>query len=139
MGSRQPATGLMATALAAMVQRSGSWLGQLQSRLNASLQRTVSDGLHGLERFVPPPLNPGCSIARRNLRIALAAAGQVRRRSGYNLAKHPCGSGRWPLDAQPGGSSKAEVLATTLLLATALALRVPSCKPSAYAGRPACL
>jgi ABC-type transport system involved in cytochrome bd biosynthesis fused ATPase/permease subunit len=42
--------GLVATALAALLQRSGSWeLGQVQSRLHGALQRTLGDGLHGLK------------------------------------------------------------------------------------------
>jgi ABC-type transport system involved in cytochrome bd biosynthesis fused ATPase/permease subunit len=41
---------LLATTAAALLQRSGSWgLGRIQSRLNAALQRTVGDGLHGLK------------------------------------------------------------------------------------------
>ena len=44
------ALALLATAAAAMLQRSGSWqLGRLQTRLNGALQRTVGDGLHGLK------------------------------------------------------------------------------------------
>ena len=41
---------MLATAAAALFQRSESWrLGRLQSRLMGSLQRTVGDGLHGLK------------------------------------------------------------------------------------------
>jgi ABC-type transport system involved in cytochrome bd biosynthesis fused ATPase/permease subunit len=41
---------LLATGVAALLQRSGSWqLGRLQTRLNGALQRTVGDGLHGLK------------------------------------------------------------------------------------------
>ena len=41
---------LLATGMAALLQRSGSWrLGRLQSQLNGALQRTVGDGLHGLK------------------------------------------------------------------------------------------
>ncbi|MFM7511903.1 MAG: ATP-binding cassette domain-containing protein [Cyanobium sp.] len=41
---------MLATAAAALLQRSQSWrLGRLQSRLMGSLQRTVGDGLHGLK------------------------------------------------------------------------------------------
>lgn len=41
---------LVATGVAALLQRSGSWqLGRLQTRLNGALQRTVGDGLHGLK------------------------------------------------------------------------------------------
>ena len=41
---------MLATAAAALLQRSQSWrLGRLQSKLMSSLQRTVGDGLHGLK------------------------------------------------------------------------------------------
>ncbi len=41
---------LVATGVAALLQRSGSWkLGRLRTRLNAALQRTVGDGLHGVK------------------------------------------------------------------------------------------
>ena len=41
---------MLATAAAALLQRSQSWrLGRLQSKLMGSLQRTVGDGLHGLK------------------------------------------------------------------------------------------
>lgn len=42
--------GLLAAALAGLVQRSGAWsLGTLHTRLNAALQSIVGDGLHGLK------------------------------------------------------------------------------------------
>ena len=41
---------LIATGVAAMLQRSGSWqLGRMQTHLNSAIQRTVGDGLHGLK------------------------------------------------------------------------------------------
>ena len=41
---------LLSTAAAALLQRSQSWqLGRIQTRLNASLIRTVGDGIHGLK------------------------------------------------------------------------------------------
>ncbi len=41
---------LVATGVAALLQRSGSWkLGRLRTRINAALQRTVGDGLHGVK------------------------------------------------------------------------------------------
>ena len=41
---------LAATAVAALLQRSGSWqLGLLRTQLNGALQRTVGDGLYGLK------------------------------------------------------------------------------------------
>ncbi|MCP9888680.1 ATP-binding cassette domain-containing protein [Cyanobium sp. ATX 6A2] len=42
--------GLLAAALAGLLQRSGAWsLGTLHTRLNAALQSIVGDGLHGLK------------------------------------------------------------------------------------------
>jgi len=42
--------GFAATGTAALLQRSDAWrLGQLHSRLNSALQRTVGDALHGLK------------------------------------------------------------------------------------------
>ena len=78
---------LMATAIAALLQRSGSWsLGRIQSRLNAALQRTVGDGLHGLkavraaatERWLLDRFAQETAKGRWLLRE------RVRRRAGYN-------------------------------------------------------
>lgn len=42
--------GLVAAGMAALLQRSGAWeLGQLQTRLNGAIHRTLGDGLHGLK------------------------------------------------------------------------------------------
>jgi ABC-type transport system involved in cytochrome bd biosynthesis fused ATPase/permease subunit len=42
--------GLAAAGMAALLQRSGAWeLGQLQTRLNGAIHRTLGDGLHGLK------------------------------------------------------------------------------------------
>ena len=62
---------------AALLQRSGSrGLGRIQSRLNAALQRTVGDGLHGLKALRAATAEDGCcSVSPRTSR---AAAGRVR-------------------------------------------------------------
>ena len=78
---------LMATAVAAMVQRSGSWqLGQLQSRLNASLQRTVGDGLHGLKAIRAAAAETWLldRFSKETAEARWLLQEQVRRRSGYN-------------------------------------------------------
>ena len=112
---------LMATAVAAMVQRSGSWqLGQLQSRLNASLQRTVSDGLHGLKAIRAAAAESWLldRFAKETSESRWLLQEQVRRRSGYNAWRNTlvvAVVGLWILSQ--GEALEAEVLATTLLLA----------------------
>ena len=98
---------LLATTAAALLQRSGSWgLGWIQSRLNAALQRTVGDGLHGLKA----------------LRAAKAEhwllRERVRRRASFNAWRNSlvvAVAGLWML--LQGETLTAEVLATTLVLA----------------------
>ena len=98
---------LLATTAAALLQRSGSWgLGRIQSRLNAALQRTVGDGLHGLKA----------------LRAATAEGWllreRVRRRAGYNAWRDTlvvAVAGLWML--LQGETLTAETLTTTLVLA----------------------
>ena len=112
---------LLSTAVAAMVRRSGSWqLGQLQSRLNASLQRTVSDGLHGLKAIRAAAAESWLldRFVKETSESRWLLQEQVRRRSGYNAWRDTlvvAVVGLWILSQ--GEALKAEVLATTLLLA----------------------
>ena len=112
---------LLATTIAAMVQRSSSWqLGQLQSRLNASLQRTVGDGLHGLKAIRAAAAEHWLldRFAKETSESRWLLQEQVRRRSGYNAWRDTlvvAVVGLWILSQ--GESLKSEVLATTLLLA----------------------
>ena len=78
---------LIATAAAALVRRSGSWeLGRNQSRLNASLQRTVGDGLHGLKAIRAAAAEPWLlnRFALETAESRELVQEQLRRRSGYN-------------------------------------------------------
>lgn len=112
---------LLATAAAALVQRSGSWqLGRLQSLLNASLQRTVGDGLHGLKavRAAAAELWLLDRFSKETAEARWLLQEQVRRRSGYNAWRDTLVVaivGLWLLSQ--GEALTAEVLATTLLLA----------------------
>ncbi|MEB3307025.1 MAG: ATP-binding cassette domain-containing protein [Cyanobacteriota bacterium] len=112
---------LLATAAAALVQRSGSWqLGRIQSRLNASLQRTVGDGLHGLKAVRAAAAEPWllARFARETAETRWLLQEQVRRRSGYNAWRDTlvvAVVGFWMFSQ--GESLTAELLATTLLLA----------------------
>ena len=111
---------LLATAVAAMVQRSSSWqLGQLQSRLNASLQRTVGDGLHGLKAIRAAAAESWLldRFVKETSESRWLLQEQVRRSSGYNAWRDTlvvAVVGLWILSQ--GEALKAEVLATTLLL-----------------------
>ena len=112
---------LLATAVAALVQRSGSWqLGRLQSLLNASLQRTVGDGLHGLKAVRAAAAEPWLldRFSKETAEARWLLQEQVRRRSGYNAWRDTLVVaivGLWLLGQ--GQALTAEVLATTLLLA----------------------
>ena len=112
---------LLATAAAALVQRSGSWqLGRLQSLLNASLQRTVGDGLHGLKAVRAAAAEPWLldRFSKETAEARWLLQEQVRRRSGYNAWRDTLVVvivGLWMLSQ--GKELTAEVLATTLLLA----------------------
>ena len=112
---------LLATAVAAMVKRSGSWqLGQLQSRVNASLQRTVGDGLHGL-KAIRAAVAESWLLARFEKETSKSRwllQEQVSRSSGYNAWRDTLVVaivGFWILSQ--GEALKAEVLTMTLLLA----------------------
>ena len=112
---------LIATATAALVQRSGSWqLGRTQSRLNASLQRTVGDGLHGLKAIRAAAAEPWL-LSRFALETAQSRGllqEQVRRRSGYNAWRDTlvvAVVGLWMLSQ--GEALSAEIQVATLLLA----------------------
>ena len=112
---------LLATATAALVQRSGSWqLGRTQSRLNASLQRTVGDGLHGLKAIRAAAAEPWL-LSRFALETAQSRGllqEQVRRRSGYNAWRDTlviAVVGLWMLSQ--GEALSAEIQVATLLLA----------------------
>lgn len=112
---------LLATAAAALVQRSGSWqLGRLQSLLNASLQRTVGDGLHGLKAVRAAAAEPWLldRFSKETAEARWLLQEQVRRRSGYNAWRDTLVVaivGLWLLSQ--GEALTAEVLATTMLLA----------------------
>lgn len=112
---------LLATAAAALIQRSGSWqLGHLQSLLNASLQRTVGDGLHGLKAVRAAAAEPWLldRFSKETAEARWLLQEQVRRRSGYNAWRDTLVVaivGLWLLSQRQ--ALTAEVLATTLLLA----------------------
>ena len=78
---------LLATTAAALLQRSGSWgLGRIQSRLNAALQRTVGDGLHGLKALRAATAEGWLlqRFARETAEGRLLLRERVRRRASYN-------------------------------------------------------
>lgn len=112
---------LLSTTAAALLQPSGSWhLGQIQSRLNASLQRTVSDGLHGLKAVRAAAAESWLltRFAQETAQGRWLQREQVRRRSGFNVWRDTlviAVVGLWILIQ--GETLKAEVLATALLLA----------------------
>jgi ABC-type transport system involved in cytochrome bd biosynthesis fused ATPase/permease subunit len=112
---------LAATASAALLKRSGSWgLGRIQSRLNAALQRTVGDGLHGLKALRAAAAQDWLlnRFARETAKGRWLLRERVRRRAGYNAWRDTLVvaiAGLWML--LQGEALKAEVLATTLVLA----------------------
>ena len=112
---------LAATASAALLKRSGSWgLGRIQSRHNAALQRTVGGGLHGLKALRAAAAQDWLlsRFARETAKGRWLLRERVRRRAGYNAWRDTLVvaiAGLWML--LQGEALKAEVLATTLVLA----------------------
>ena len=112
---------LLATAAAALFQRSGSWQrGRIQSRLNASVQRTVGDGIHGLKAVRAAAAEPWLleCFSNETAEARWLLQEQVRRRSGFNAWRDTLVVaivGLWMLSHAQ--ALTAEVLATTLLLA----------------------
>ena len=112
---------LMASAAAALIQRSGSWgLGRIQSRLNAALQRTVGDGLHGLKALRAAAAESWLlrRFAEETGKGRWLLRERVRRRAGYNAWRDTLVvaiAASWLL--LQGEALTAEALTTTLLLA----------------------
>ena len=113
---------ILATAFAALVQRSGSWqLGQLQSRLNASIHRTVGDGLHSLKAIRAAAAESWIlkRFAQETAEGRWLLEEQLRRRSGYNAWRETLVVGvvsLWILIK--GEELTNEALITTLLLSS---------------------
>ena len=112
---------LLATTAAALLQRSGSWgLGRIQSRLNAALQRTVGDGLHGLKALRAATAEGWLlqRFAKETAEGRWLLRERVRRRAGYNAWRDTlvvAVAGLWML--LQGETLTAETLTTTLVLA----------------------
>ena len=112
---------LLATTAAALLQRSGSWgLGRIQSRLNAALQRTVGDGLHGLKALRAATAEGWLlqRFARETAEGRWLLRERVRRRASYNAWRDTlvvAVAGLWML--LQGETLTAETLTTTLVLA----------------------
>ncbi len=112
---------LLATTAAALLQRSGSWgLGRIQSRLNAALQRTVGDGLHGLKALRAASAEGWLlqRFARDTAEGRWLLRERVRRRASYNAWRDTlvvAVAGLWML--MNGEALTAEALTTTLVLA----------------------
>lgn len=112
---------LLATTAAALLQRSGSWgLGRIQSRLNAALQRTVGDGLHGLKALRAATAEGWLlqRFAKETAEGRWLLRERVRRRAGYNAWRDTlvvAVAGVWML--LQGETLTAETLTTTLVLA----------------------
>ena len=112
---------LSATSAAALLQRSGSWgLGRIQSRLNAALQRTVGDGLHGLKALRAAAAEAWLleRFAKETAEGRWLLRERVRRRARYNAWRDTlvvAVAGLWML--LQGEALTAEVLTTTLVLA----------------------
>ena len=112
---------LSATSAAALLQRSGSWgLGRIQSRLNAALQRTVGDGLHGLKALRAAAAEAWLleRFAKETAEGRWLLRERVRRRAGYNAWRDTlvvAVAGLWML--LQGETLTADVLTTTLVLA----------------------
>ena len=112
---------LLATTAAALLQRSGSWgLGRIQSRLNAALQRTVGDGLHGLKALRAATAEGWLlqRFARDTAEGRWLLRERVRRRASYNAWRDTlvvAVAGLWML--LQGEDLTAEALTTTLVLA----------------------
>ena len=112
---------LLATTAAALLQRSGSWgLGRIQSRLNAALQRTVGDGLHGLKALRAATAEGWLlqRFAQETAEGRWLLRERVRRRASFNAWRDTlvvAVAGLWML--LQGETLTAEVLTTTLVLA----------------------
>lgn len=112
---------LLATTAAALLQRSGSWgLGRIQSRLNAALQRTVGDGLHGLKALRAATAEGWLlqRFAKDTAEGRWLLRERVRRRASYNAWRDTlvvAVAGLWML--MQGEDLTAEALTTTLVLA----------------------
>ena len=112
---------LVATATAALLQRSGSWsLGRIQSRLNAALQRTVGDGLHGLKAVRAAAAEPWLlkRFAEETAEGRWLLRERVRRRAGYNAWRDTLVvaiAGLWMV--LQSDRLTTDVLTTTLVLA----------------------
>ena len=112
---------LLATTTAALVQRSGSWsLGRIQSRLNAALQRTVGDGLHGLKAMRAAAAESWLleRFAKETAEGRWLLKERVRRRTYYNAWRDTLVvaiAGLWMLLQE--GTLQPDVLTTTLVLA----------------------
>jgi ABC-type transport system involved in cytochrome bd biosynthesis fused ATPase/permease subunit len=112
---------LLATTAAALLQRSGSWgLGRIQSRLNAALQRTVGDGLHGLKALRAATAEGWLlqRFARETAEGRWLLRERVRRRASYNAWRDTlvvAVAGLWMLFQ--GEALTADALTTTLVLA----------------------
>ena len=105
----------------ARLQRSGSWgLGRIQSRLNAALQRTVGDGLHGLKALRAATAEDWLlqRFAKETAEGRWLLRERVRRRASYNAWRDTlvvAGAGLWML--LQGEALTADALTTTLVLA----------------------
>ena len=112
---------LLATTAAALLQRSGSWgLGRIQSRLNAALQRTVGDGLHGLKALRAATAEGWLlqRFAKDTAEGRWLLRERVRRRASYNAWRDTlvvAVAGLWML--MQGEDLSVETLTTTLVLA----------------------
>ena len=112
---------LLASTAAALLQRSGSWqFGSIQSRLNASLQRTVGDSLHGLKavRAAAGESWLMTRFAQETAEVRWILQEQVRRRFGYTTWRNTLvvtAVGLWMLNR--GETLREEVVVTTLLMA----------------------
>ena len=112
---------LLATTASAFLQRSGSWgLGRIQSRLNAALQRTVGDGLHGLKALRAATAEAWLlkRFAKETAEGRWLLRERVRRRASFNAWRNTlvvAVAGLWML--LQGETLTAEVLTTTLVLA----------------------
>ena len=112
---------LLATTAAALLQRSGSWgLGRVQSQLNAALQRTVGDGLHGLKALRAATAEGWLlqRFAKETAEGRWLLRERVRRRASYNAWRDTlvvAVAGLWML--LQGEALTAEALTTTLVLA----------------------
>ena len=104
--------------LAALLQRSGSWeLGQVQSRLNGALQRTLGDGLHGLKAVRTAGAEPWVleRFARETAMVRRVLREGVRRQAFFGALRDGMVVGLWLLWGRADLVPSA--MANTLLLA----------------------